>query len=54
MKPFRHKTGRWAVQFSAKNSGTGKRQMRYYSSEREALADIRKWTQERNEFGRSV
>jgi hypothetical protein len=53
MKPFKHNTGRWAVQFSAKNSGTGRRQMRYYSSEREALADIRKWTQERNEFGRS-
>jgi hypothetical protein len=53
MKPFKHATDRWAVQFSAKNSGTGKRQMRYYDSEKEALADIRKWTRERDEFGRS-
>jgi hypothetical protein len=53
MKPFKHTTGRWAVQFSAKNSGIGKRQMRYYDSEKDALADIRKWTRERDEFGRS-
>jgi integrase len=54
MKPFKHATGRWAVQFSAKASGIGKRQMRYYDSERDALADIRKWTRQRDEFGRSA
>jgi integrase len=54
MKPFRHKTGRWAVEFSAKNSGIGRRQTRYYDTEREALADIREWTRERDEFGRST
>jgi integrase len=54
MKPFRHTTGRWAVQFSAKNSGIGKRQMRYYDSERDALTDIRKWTKQRDEFGQSA
>jgi integrase len=54
MKPFKHATGRWAVQYSAKNSGIGKRQMRYYDSEKDAVSDIRKWTRERDEFGRSA
>jgi integrase len=54
MKPFPHASGRWAVQFSAKNSGTGKRVMRYYSSERDALADIRRWQQQVADFGRAA
>lgn len=54
MKPFRHTRGGWAVQYSAKNSGTGKRLMRYYATQKDAEADIKKHVGEVQEFGRNA
>jgi hypothetical protein len=53
VKPFKHATGRWAVQYSAKNSGTGKRLMKYYETESDAAADIKTLQHEREEHGKA-
>lgn len=53
MKPFKHASGRWAVMIPEKLSDTGKREMRYYSSEAKAREDIKNFKGERREHGRS-
>jgi hypothetical protein len=54
MKPFKHQTGHWAVQFSAKLSGTGKRLMKYYATEADAKKDIKARQGEREEHGKQA
>jgi hypothetical protein len=54
VKPFKHASGRWAVQYSAKLSPSGKRQMVYFASESAAKADIQKRTDEQEELGRQL
>ena len=52
MKPFKHKSGGWAVQFGKKI--LGKRVMKYYPTEDAAWDAIRQLEGERREHGRSV
>jgi hypothetical protein len=52
MKPFKHSTGRWCVQFGVKT--LGRREMRYYDTESAALADIRRVEKERKEHGKAT
>jgi hypothetical protein len=54
LKPFKHTTGKWAVQFSAKLSGTGKRLMKYYATETDAKKDIKARQGEREEHGKQA
>ena len=54
MKPFRHKTGKWAIQLGKKASGTGKRRTIYFPTEAAALAHVKRSTAERKEHGRSA
>src|ERR1700757_1359220 len=53
MKPFKHASGKWAVQFPAKYGKDGKREMRYYKTRDDALAGIKEVTEERIEHGKS-
>jgi integrase len=53
MKPFKHASGKWAVQFPAKYGQDGKREMRYYKTRDDALEGIKDVTTERIEHGKS-
>ena len=54
MKPTKHKaSGLWCVRIPSKLSETGKRQIRYYSSEAKARDDIKSFKSEKMEHGRS-
>jgi integrase len=53
MKPFKHVSGKWAVQFPAKYGEDGKREMRYYKTRDDALEGIKDVTKERIEQGKS-
>jgi len=53
VKPFKHSSGKWAVMIPEKLSDTGKREMRYYSSEAKAREDIKNFKEEKREHGRS-
>jgi integrase len=50
-KPFKHSCGKYAVQYGAKLSGTGKPKMVYYDTLDAANSDVRRRQQERKEHG---
>jgi integrase len=54
MKPFKHSSGRWCVQFGVKYSPERKRIMRYYDTRADALDGIKEITEERAEHGRTA
>jgi hypothetical protein len=53
MKPFKHTSGKWAVQYPAKYGKDGKREMRYYKTRDDALEGIKDVTNEHHEHGKS-
>jgi integrase len=53
-KPYKHRSGKWCIHYSAKLSPTGKDQFVYYESEDAAKKDLKSRKVDREEHGKSA